>query len=518
MVLWIILLSVLVCVERAPASPSKLFSVQLATFKRISQAERFVNSLPASIREKAFIYITDRGFVTVRIGAGNSPRDMEPLLRRVVDLIGNGVIVPTDPEKLRHKEINTERKPRRKEHSPQESSYFLREFESLVEELKRLVEHVFSGTNLISDLLEVHSEKDKEAHRLSFLKKTESFFKRRIPLYITGELRLRSRLFYEEENPQSRGFAYIGLRFSLFEEGIGEYKYKLRRAKLKLYAYNRLFFSERVYEFLLRRQMYLLREHFNNEVAVVSESKIKLLTKLEELLNGLGKLDAHFYFLKRKYLDTEFENTYRKHKALHLPIVDVDIDKLTMLVSLQEENLRRELELLSQKHKSKLEPYRDYRLDLYARYYVVDSGPLSSYIALGAKVEIPLPIDSKLRRELNELEFMSIRDEVLQKSFQNHSNVLDYAFRLKHNVGRIRFHLSQIKRNLMDIERELFFWKHGIQEVNYELIMRDILDIYDRLYQVVDYKFLNLQYAQRIILLLNLKDKSRVREVFYGGI
>jgi len=518
-ILLVIVVSVLVSIEATFSVPAKLFSIQLGTFKELSQAEHFIKDLPEPIRSKAFIYVTDRGFVTVRLGVAKNPKELNPLLERVKAYLDEALIVPADPAKLRDENEKTgERHPEVKKHPYEDSLPFLREFELLVKELEILIEHVFSGTTFASDLLGMHSTADTKAYRLSFLRATENFLRKRTPFYLTGEIRLRSRLFYEEENPQSRGFAYIGLRFSLFEEGLGEYRYKRRKAKLKLYAYDRLFLSERVYEFLIRKQVYLLREYFSNEVSIVSESRSKILKKLEELLNGLGKLDTYFHFLKRKYLDTEFRYVYKKHKISHLPIVDVDIDKLILLISLQEENLKKELNLLSQRHESRFEAYRDYRLDLYARYYIVDSGPLSSYIALGAKMEIPLPFDSKLRHNLNELELLSIRDDILQKSFQNHSNALDYAFRLKHNVGRIKYHLSQIRRDLMDIERELFFWKHAVRDVNYELILRNLLDIYDRLYQVVDYKFINLQYAQRIVLLLNLKDKDRVREIFYGGL
>ncbi len=521
------------------AADSKFYAVQILTTNSVDRAQKFIDNLPEHIKEEAYIYRTERGFITVRLGLASSTKGLNSILKQVKSLFPDAIIVPTDPRKVPtnqgnplfykkdieksnidkseiegkyyfKKDANISTEPKRE---------FLKNFEVLIKDLETLIHKVYAGTEEPYGIIKPEGEHQEEDHSLLFKTKRQKLFERRTPFYITGEARLREKAFFEEDSVRSKGFAYIGLRFSLFEEGMGEYAYKSRKAELERYGYERLSTSNRLYSLLVGRQEQLLRNFLRYEKEAIRASRERLLVNLEKLLSNLKKLDARFEFLRRKYLAYGPSGIPQREKeGLHLPVVSVNLDSLITHMSLQKEALKRELALISDRDRSSLEAYRDYRFDLYARYYLVDDGGIGSYIAVGARMEIPIPFDTKLRKEVNELEFISLRDAILEKLSQNHSNALDYAFRMLHNAERIEAHFIQIRRDLLDIERELFFWKHGVKDVNYERLLSALLDIYDRLSQVADYKYLNLQYAQKIAILLNLKEERELLGLFYEGI
>ncbi|NPA42205.1 MAG: SPOR domain-containing protein [Aquificae bacterium] len=518
----LILLLSLGCIVNAKDS---LFSIQIATFYDRKSAENFIKRLPDVIKGEAFLYITDKGFFTVRIGVSRKTSVLNTKLQQIKSLFPDAIIVPTSREKLGNYNSNKLHQNRLKSTEELFTDYtepkreFLKNFEVLIKDLETLIHKVFAGTEEPYGIIKPEGEHQEEDHSLLFKTKRQKLFERRTPFYITGEARLREKAFFEEDSVRSKGFAYIGLRFSLFEEGMGEYAYKSRKAELERYGYERLSTSNRLYSLLVGRQEQLLRNFLRYEKEAIRASRERLLVNLEKLLSNLKKLDARFEFLRRKYLAYGPSGIPQREKeGLHLPVVSVNLDSLITHMSLQKEALKRELALISDRDRSSLEAYRDYRFDLYARYYLVDDGGIGSYIAVGARMEIPIPFDTKLRKEVNELEFISLRDAILEKLSQNHSNALDYAFRMLHNAERIEAHFIQIRRDLLDIERELFFWKHGVKDVNYERLLSALLDIYDRLSQVADYKYLNLQYAQKIAILLNLKEERELLGLFYEGI
>ncbi|MDQ7056823.1 MAG: SPOR domain-containing protein [Persephonella sp.] len=75
----------------------KFFSLQLGSFKKKENAERFLKKLPEELRDGAFIYRTDRGFYTVRYGLF----DNYNLLKEIQNKLPiSSVIVKTDITKV----------------------------------------------------------------------------------------------------------------------------------------------------------------------------------------------------------------------------------------------------------------------------------------------------------------------------------------------------------------------------------------------------------------------------------
>ncbi len=501
-----------------------LFSVQIATFADIERAENFISEfVPKELAEQAFIYVTDRGLVTVRIGLDRSPSGLKHILAHIKGVFNDAFIVPTDPKKVNHLLYPEEPDNLQKAQAiartlPAEDSQkpFIREFEELIARLRSLVDRVFYTKGDTTTLLSYPQKREDE--RLKLLRQREKLLSRKLPLYLTGEIRLRTRPFYEDDTPRSRGFGYIGIRFSLFEEGIGELRYKKARERFKLQLYRELELSGQLYELFWTKQVKTLRELLLKEKIEVERSRANIVLKLEELLTNLGKIDAQFAYLKRKYLSyVPYSLGGKPTEQVHMPVISIDIEKLIFLASLRERAVREGANSLVNSLGGDLGSLRDYRLDLYVRYYLIDTGGLDSYLALGARAEIPIPFDRNLRKDVNKLEAIALRNQLMEKMLQNHSNALDYAFRMLNNSERIREHLRRIHRDLLEIERELFFWKFGIKEVNYDMLLENLLGIYDRLSQVINYKYLNIQYAQKIVLLLNLR-KEEVRELFYEGL
>ena len=58
------------------AEIEKVYSIQLGAFSKKENAERFIKKLPPDIKRKAFIYINERGFYSVRIGKAKSQKDL----------------------------------------------------------------------------------------------------------------------------------------------------------------------------------------------------------------------------------------------------------------------------------------------------------------------------------------------------------------------------------------------------------------------------------------------------------
>jgi cell division septation protein DedD len=80
---------------------SEHYSLQLATFNSKGDAEKFIKKLPAPLKEEAFIYVTDRGYITVRIWPTT---DLDSLKKKKLELINsfglNSVIVKTELSKV----------------------------------------------------------------------------------------------------------------------------------------------------------------------------------------------------------------------------------------------------------------------------------------------------------------------------------------------------------------------------------------------------------------------------------
>jgi len=78
-----------------------LYSIQLAAFKSRRGAERFLNSLPPELRKEAFIYLTQRGYYTVRIWPSDRIAPLRVKLREIKERYGlNGFIARTKPSRL----------------------------------------------------------------------------------------------------------------------------------------------------------------------------------------------------------------------------------------------------------------------------------------------------------------------------------------------------------------------------------------------------------------------------------
>ena len=81
-----------------------LYSYQLITTNSKKKAEKFLQKLPKSLKEEAFIYKTDSGFYTVRVFLGKTVKEIKRKLRLFRNLIKKykGVIVPTSPVKIKN--------------------------------------------------------------------------------------------------------------------------------------------------------------------------------------------------------------------------------------------------------------------------------------------------------------------------------------------------------------------------------------------------------------------------------
>ncbi|WP_456437043.1 tetratricopeptide repeat protein [Desulfurobacterium sp.] len=84
------------------------YSVQLGTFQSYKKTARYLNNLPESIKRDAFIYRTDRGLYTVRIGLSKSIKDLKKFSKKLSLLgIKNFFFAPTSPRKIEKKLYKT---------------------------------------------------------------------------------------------------------------------------------------------------------------------------------------------------------------------------------------------------------------------------------------------------------------------------------------------------------------------------------------------------------------------------
>ncbi|SNZ11262.1 Sporulation related domain-containing protein [Persephonella hydrogeniphila] len=84
------------------------YSLQLATFKKKENAEKFLKKLPPEIRENSFIYVTDKGYYTVRYGLFDNYK----LLKEIQENIPvKSIIVKTDVSKVVKEKVAVEKVP-----------------------------------------------------------------------------------------------------------------------------------------------------------------------------------------------------------------------------------------------------------------------------------------------------------------------------------------------------------------------------------------------------------------------
>ncbi|WP_456397684.1 tetratricopeptide repeat protein [Desulfurobacterium sp.] len=92
--------------QKQPVKKEKriYYSIQLGTFQTFKQATNFLNKLPQSIKKESFIYQTDKGFYTVRLGLSESLKQLKNLSKKLSLLgIENFFFVPTSIEKIERK-------------------------------------------------------------------------------------------------------------------------------------------------------------------------------------------------------------------------------------------------------------------------------------------------------------------------------------------------------------------------------------------------------------------------------
>jgi len=113
------------------------YSLQLGTFKNKESAVKFLQKLPPDVRENAFIYVTDKGYYTVRYGLFDNYR----LLKDVQEKIPiSSIVVKTDVSKIIKEEIVVqEKKPEKvvkKEEKPKKEIKPVEEKKPVEEEVK----------------------------------------------------------------------------------------------------------------------------------------------------------------------------------------------------------------------------------------------------------------------------------------------------------------------------------------------------------------------------------------------
>ena len=529
------------------------YSYQIVSSKVKAFLLDYYDKLPEEVKSHAYVYETDSGFYTVRVGFSSTPEDLknyEELLKRYGI---EGIVVITDESKVKGKWENNKRDKdtRVKEEKKREDRYesivrkingilngssepkleskpdlsVISTFLRKLDRLEKLVKEVFfGGKNRYLDILLFE---DIENKNLCLLKQRLRVNRELPSLYLIGELRYRERpSFLESQELIGRWYSYLGLKFSLLKEGYGEKRYKQKLFGFQCIAREVFGRTDYAYRFLVSKQIDSFDADFRLERERILSERQALASLSKRLLDKLSELDKQYAFLKRvifsgAYLNeaTSEASVKARKDRLNLPPFDVNMNELFRYIETRRARVAKKLQeyMEAQGKAGLLDILKDAELDFILRYYATDYGydrELAQYYSVGVRFDVPIPYGYKAKRELFRLEMQSIREEVLQRLDKEHSQIIDMAFRLKQNFLHIRNHLEYINRDFIKIRKNLYLWEHGVGKVNYRELIESFLDIYDRLLLVNNYKYINYVYAQKITYLLDIKDRSVLMKMF----
>ncbi len=538
------LLTALLSLESSKGEERIGYAYQLFTSKTEAYAKMFLESLPAPVKSKAYIYKTDRGLFTVRFGFSMDKDSLREELEVLKTYGIEALIVRTSPEKAKKpddsaKEEKAERLSisemiKRKVRELEEGDIKYRDMptngralENLnrkLEGAKSLIKEVFfGGNNIYLDMLLLNYEENQGVKLLSMKADIEEDS---LPLYLIGEVRYREKApLLENEELSGNFYSYIGVKFSLLKEGSGERKYKERLYRFQCLAEGIFSRVDYAYTYLLGSQVESFRRSFFEERKRIILEKTEFTEFAKELLEKVSEVDRQYKFLKEIiFAGSELEGweegkggSIGNHKRL--PPFDINMAELFNYIEERRKRILGKLDRYLREHQdvSWKEVFKDAELDFILRYHITDYGSEGnprSYFSAGIRFDIPVPYLYSRKRESMNVELLSIKEKVIQRLDKEHSQIVDMAFRLKQNFLHIRNHLKYINQDLLKIHRNLLLWKFGTGKVNYRELVESFLDIYDRLLLVSNYKYINYVYAQKITYLLDIEDRRALMRIF----
>ncbi|WP_461828806.1 SPOR domain-containing protein [Aquifex sp.] len=508
---------ILSVVIKAYAKDYIFYSLQLATFKEKSRANSFFSKLQQqqhlfNNNLKIFLYETDKGLFTIRVGLERDKNKLKPIIELLkrkgfIDVI----IVPTDIRKL-----NTQKKGKKylQEGESRKKVVFIeRIISKLNNEIEKFISYEWSlkkerGNDIF---FELKQEKEKLLDKKG--------------LYVVGEGEIRSRQVFSDEYSPIRWRAYIGIEFDFLREGIGE---KEREENLLiLEEFKRKFLTTSISNiYILKEQTKILNQYYLCELKKIYNLKLEVISSFEHILKELIKLDR-MYIIHIKLLDLEEDIVSKQVKNLEtieemrepLPIIDINLNKLNEVIKMKKQNFNEDIKKLT-KHiwegNDIFDVFNDGQLKLFLRHNLINVDTTRDFFSLGFRFKIPFPSEYYRRKKIYKLELKFFEQETTGKFYGVINDVLDYAIRLKQNSLHIRKHISEIRKNLLILNRDFLLWQMDIKTPDYGHMYEKSMDILNRLENILNYKIINYIYAIKIIYLLNLSE-NEIKEVFYGG-
>ena len=490
------------------------YSLQLGTFKDKRSAEKFLLYLKRKYLfnkfiSDGFVYKTDKGFFTVRVGL---EKNKEKLSRILNSFIQSGykdvVIVPTDIRKLEIRKIALDKKREKRKRK-----FYV---EEIIKKLTEEIENVIFQKRKFKkkEIKDIFFDLNKETIKLLSKK----------GLYITGNGEFRSRHVFSDEYSPIRWKASVGLEFNLLRTGIGEKERE--KHLLALEEFKRSFLLTSISNFyVLDEQIKVLNQYYLQELREIYELKFKVITKFEAILKKLVKLDKT-YITYLKLVDLDKEMIHReiiklqtiKATYITLPIIDIDLNNLNRVIKTRKQNFHKNLEKLIDsiwKDIDNIEIYHEGEFKFFFKYNLINTTSTHDFLSLGLKFKLPFPPEYHRRKKIYKLELKFFEQETTGKFYGILNDILDYAIRLKQNSLHIKKHIIEIKKDLIKINKDLLLWKMDIKTPNYGNMYENIMDILNRMEIILNYKIINYIYAMKIIYFLNLSE-NEIKEVFYG--
>ncbi|AAC07561.1 SPOR domain-containing protein [Aquifex aeolicus] len=457
------------------------------------------------------------GFYTLRIGFYLNKSDVLKILPeikekyrdafvRVCEYDLSRVVFPK-PEKvitLEQQEI---------EESKTTKENFLMLLEKNIEELKKLTEIIARGNTT-----KVKPFEKLESTVVEMYKQKEKSYKRAFPLYINGEFRYRGKALTGENLLGDKWYSYLGLKLSFFRRGFADFKYEKERAKFaKLFSE---FDIQKEYTYLLafQSQEEVFLKGLKYELGVVESEKNKTLSLLKDWVKFTESYDKSLGFPYRELIKKEeLEGIESVSNGFFLKPMKINVEEFMKYYEKRKKDVEEYLKKFEIKTTDKWFYLRHTDLDVFARYYFAGKdGNTRDFWALGLRFELPIPYIITDLGKVDKLEILSFKERARLSYATTYSFLFDYISRINRNYSNIVNHLEQINVNFLEIEREIYFWKNGLREANYTLILRNLLDTYHRLEQLIYLKYINYVYIQKLIYFMDIKEEEIIRRILDG--
>jgi len=451
-------------------------------------------------------------FFALRIGFYKNKNDV----LKVASEVKNSLVRKCDykpsrivyPEpKLKKEEVKEERT----ENFDKENFFTL--LEKNIEELKVLTKKVAEGSKE-----GVKPFKELESIVVGMYEQKEKSYKRALPLYINGEFWYRGKALTGEDLLGDKWYGYLGLKLSFFRRGFADFKYERERAKFsKLFSQFDIQ-NEFAYLLSLQNQEESFTKGLNYELSVINKEKERTLKLLKKWVKFTESYDKSLGFPYREIVkEKEISEIKTQREGFFLKPLKVNLEEFMKYYEKKKKEIMDYLDEFKLTTKDKWFYLRHTDLNLFARYYLAGrDGNSRDFWALGLRFELPIPYMIKDLGKVDKLEILSFKERALLAYGRRYSFFLDYISRINRNYSNIVNHLENINVDFLEIEREMYFWKNGLREVNYTLILRNLLDIYHRLSQIVYLKYINYVYIQKLIYFMGIKDLDTIRRIING--